>query len=159
MAFFTLCCVSHLGRKRNLYWVTKQLVLCLCNSDTRLLILMRIGAVVFLSRYRRSRLKSGIFASKMRDISWSRPGANVYLRLISNLLISKICEPSSLREQIWDLRRGRERWVEWFEIYPTDESGSWNKSLELGGDGDSCRKLVSVFGRGDKDSDTKVESK
>ena len=27
---------------------------------------------------------------------------------------------------------GREPWVEWFEIYPTDESGSWNKSLKFG---------------------------
>jgi len=34
-----------------------------------------------------------------------------------------------------------------FEIYSTDESGSLNKSLKFGADGDFCRKLVFVFGR------------
>src|SRR4028119_781571 len=42
---------------------------------------------------------------------------------------------------------------------PTDESGSLNKSLKFGADGDSCQKLVSVFGRGDKDSDTRSEER
>jgi hypothetical protein len=37
-----------------------------------------------------------------------------------------------------------------FEIYSTDESGSLNKSLKFGADGDSCRKLVFVFGRDKK---------